>query len=181
MADTNNLRYFIKPKGILRVVEMVTAIIAFGTMASESGSGSGLASNNGYMNYSEFSFLVAANAIAFSFAFIFCVCYIFRQRLDLLCFFFPIFEWTMDAIVCLLVFLGSVMGAVKCNNLSDGFGNNYKCSDIGSTSDKNNLISSIVFSFFTFFILLAINVLDYFEHRDGEKTEKTAATSAPAK
>lgn len=172
MADSNNLRIFTKPKGILRVVEIVTSIIAFGAMASETGSVNGFLPSNGYQGYSEWQFLVAANVLAFVFAFVFCICYVFRQRIDLLCFFFPIFEWTMDAILCLLVFLASVMGAHRCDNLQFG----TKCGDM-PTSDKNNVIASIVFSFFTFAILLALNVFDYFEHRDGEKNEKTTAAN----
>lgn len=153
------------PRGILRLVEIVFAIIAFATMADE----------NGFSAFSQFSYLVAANVIAFVWAFFIVLVYIFQDKVDNACLYTPIVELVTDGIVTLLVFAAGCAAATKCNDKIDlgPFG--------GSTTickESGHVTASVVFTFFTFLLFAVSTFLSYRSNVAEEKKPNTT-TAAP--
>jgi len=81
----NNLDVFKKPKGIMRIVELLLSLIAFAALANVY-TGNTLSNNNTSFS-NDFNFQLAANILAFCFAFFFIICYIFRDRVEMVIFF----------------------------------------------------------------------------------------------
>jgi hypothetical protein len=151
------------PRGILRLVEILFAIIAFATMADQTG----------FDSVSEFQFVVAANVLAFIFAFILLLVYIFQDKVDLMCLYTPIIELVGDGILTLLLFIAGIASAVKCSK-SVATGPN---SDTTICKTYNLVAASVAFTFLTF-ALFAIST--YFSYRLNVEEERKPETTNTA-
>jgi len=148
----------------LRLSNFLFALIAFATIAANLNMSDSISVGNADTTAQNFQ--VAANVISFAFALFILVCYLARDKVEDVIFFFPILEWVLDAIALILVFLSSVMSANRC--AAD------QISDEPASTQKNNVLASVVFGFFNFFVLFLLNLVDYQEHKEGEQADKAA-------
>lgn len=152
-----NMKVFTMPKGILRLIELVLTLIAFSTTSSVSG----------FSNSSQFSFVVAANVIAWVYVLFLCVCYIFRDKVDDVCFWLPIAELVLDGLMTLLLLIAGAVGI--------DYGNKSQCVTVNvcnapfDFSDANPIKAGCAFSILAFAAFAVSVFFDYKEHRALEK------------
>lgn len=116
------------PKGITRIVQWCISLIALACMAA---GGSRLTGG--------FAYVLAADALAFIFVTIFLFAYCFRNKVDQFFPLMPMFEFAVDGILLVLVFVAAIVGASDCANYC-GRG------DLYTNNERGGIEAGVVFT-----------------------------------
>jgi len=151
--------HFIAPfktaKGILRITEWWFSLLMFSLMADVPG----------YSTFSAFQFIVAAGVIAWVYTMAMMAIYIWKGRVEGGFPYMHFLEFFMDLTLTLFMFCGGIAAAARCNS---HVGDVYQVGGIridgtfkicDSARKKNNIIASVVFTWFNF---LAFGVSTFF-------------------
>jgi hypothetical protein len=139
-ATSSPIGWLKTPRGILRLVEFLFAIISFGAMSDASM----------YDHESSFKFLVAVGVMIFIYTIVLIVTYIFEPKVTALCVYQPVIELGLDGIFCVLLLAAGAAAAAKCNekNSDTGYSICNLPDDFYGKHNKDNIKASIVFTFF---------------------------------